>query len=264
VDKKTQRMDKIIEILATKNGASTRELASLLGVSEMTIRRDVIVLSENNIVTNLYGAVIINPSSEKETYQLDSALTSNYSEKEQLGKFAASLISPNDIIIFDTGSTTEAVAKYIPDDMPLTILCYNNNILNHLLTKPNIKLIFSGGFYHPNTQMFESKEGRTLIQSTRATKVFVSAAGVHEAMGVTCANGYEIETKRAILQSGFEKILVVDSSKFSVIQSAYFAELSQFQTIITDDKITQEWISIIENLGVTLHIVKEDSSLVTN
>lgn len=102
--------------------------------------------------------------------------------------------------------------------------------------------------------MFESPEGISLIKKTRATKVFVSAAGVHENLGVTCSNNYEVLTKQAIINSSLEKILLVDSSKFGVVKSAYFADLDDFDTIITDDGISNEWKEIIHTKGIKLII----------
>jgi Transcriptional regulators of sugar metabolism len=254
MSKKSERMNQIIDILKTKNGDSIKDLAIYFNVSEMTIRRDVDFLCQEGIVKNLYGAVILNPKSTK-AYHLTAALTSHFSEKDKIGKFAASLVVAGDTLIIDTGSTTEYIAKHLPLDLPLTVLCYNYNVLSYLLNKPNIKLIFPGGFYHSDTQMFESKEARALIHNTRATKAFISAAGVHESMGVTCVNGYEVDNKQEGMQSSFERILTVDSSKFSVIQSAYFAQLQEFNTIITDSNISEKWMNLIQELGITLHIV---------
>ncbi len=56
--------------------------------------------------------------------------------------------------------------------MPVTALCYSMNILNELITKEDISLIFPGGFYHPNAQMFESQQAIDLINQIRANKVF--------------------------------------------------------------------------------------------
>lgn len=256
--KKNERMNQLVDLLILKNGATVKELASHLQVSEMTIRRDLSVLHEKGIVNNVYGAAILNPDNnitESGKYHINAAVDSHHDEKERIGKFASTLINANDMLIIDTGSTTGAVAKYINPEQPLKVLCYNHNTLNFLVGKPKIKLIFSGGFYHANTQMFEGPQGIALIESVRASKVFISAAGIHETMGITCVNGYEVATKRAIMKSSYERILVADSSKFSVIQTAFFAELEEIHTIITDTGISQQWISLIEEKGIKLHIV---------
>lgn len=255
--KKFERLNSLINILKENNGASVRELSAALNVSDMTIRRDLELLKQKNLVINNYGAFFYNYTNNKEiddAYALNSAAIENPSQKYLIGKCAAGYINDQDILIIDTGTTTEAFAREISNDINATILCYNRNILNLLYDKPNISLILAGGYYHPNTEMFESSEGLSLISHTRANKVFISAAGIHETLGVTCSNSYEIAAKQAIFKSGVEKILLADSSKFSIVKSSYFANLCDFDTIITDSGITDKWIQIIRELGITLHI----------
>lgn len=258
MNKKLQRTNKIINILKEKNGATVKELASILDVSEMTIRRDLEVLKSNNIINNVYGAAIYNPSNSIEKlesfYNIENELIKHENEKIKIGRAAASLINKDDIIIIDTGTTTEKLAEFIDNNKNISVLIYNTNILMALSKKKNIKLIFSGGYFHQNTMMFESPEGISLIEKTRATKVFVSAAGVHENLGVTCSNNYEVLTKQAIIKSSLEKILLIDSQKFGVVKSSYFAEITDFDTIITDNGITEEWQSKIHELGIKLII----------
>lgn len=258
MSKKLQRANKIIDILKERNGATVKELASILNVSEMTIRRDLEVLKNNNIVNNVYGATIYNPSNNIEKlesfYDIENETIKQENQKLKIGKTASELIDDDDIIIIDTGTTTEKLAGCISSKLNISALVYNTNILMELMQKKNINLIFSGGYFHPNTQMFESPEGISLIEKTRATKVFVSAAGVHENLGVTCSNNYEVLTKQAIINSSLEKILLVDSSKFGVVKSSYFADLDSFDIIITDDGISNEWKEIIHNKGIKLII----------
>ena len=253
-----QRTNKIIDILKERNGATVKELASILNVSEMTIRRDLEVLKSNNIINNVYGAAIYNPSNNIEKlgsfYDINNEIIKQENQKILIGKTAASLIEEDDIIIIDTGTTTEKLANSISSDLKISALIFNTNILNELIQKKNINLIFSGGYFHPTTQMFESPEGISLITKTRATKVFVSAAGVHESLGVTCSNNYEVLTKQAIINSSIEKILLVDSSKFGTVKSSYFADLENFDTIITDDGISDEWKEIIHSKNIKLII----------
>lgn len=258
MSKKLQRTNKIIEILKEKNGATVKELASTFSVSEMTIRRDLDILEANNIINTVYGAAIYNPSNNIEkldsSYNIEHEFVKHETEKTLIGKAAASLIKEDDVIIIDTGTTTEKLAEFIDDELKIKALIYNTNILMALQKKKNIQLIFSGGYFHPNTMMFESPEGISLIKKIRAAKVFVSAAGVHENLGVTCSNSYEIPTKQAILKSSVEKILLVDSKKFGIVKSSYFADLTDFNTIITDSSISLEWQNKIKNLGIKLII----------
>jgi len=103
--------------------------------------------------------------------------------------------------------------------------------------------------------MFESTEGLQTIKNFRATKAFISAAGINAQFGVTCSNSYERKTKKVVIRSSMRKILIADSSKFGEIRSDYFAELSDFDEIITDSQIPQEYMDLIKELDITLRIV---------
>jgi DeoR family deoxyribose operon repressor len=257
---KFERMNELVRLLKERQGASAKELSDQFKVSEMTIRRDLELLVKQNVVTNQYGAFFYNiqgkpTDTSEDKYALNNALTSHVTQKNSIGSFAASLVKEDDILIIDTGSTTEFLARFLAENLKATVLCYNRNILNYLIDKANISVIFAGGYYHANTEMFESMEGLSLISHTRANKVFISAAGIHETLGVTCANSYEIATKKAIFKSGVEKILLVDSSKFSVVKSSHFANLEDFDMVITDSGISQHWVDILHSKSVKLHIV---------
>jgi DeoR family deoxyribose operon repressor len=120
----------------------------------------------------------------------------------------------------------------------------------------NWKLVFPGGYFHTNTLMFESPEGIEIIKRIRANKAFISAAGVSEKLGVTCATDYEKETKKAIIDSSDVKILLIDSTKFGKVKISHFADLTDFDIIITDIGIPKKFVEIIKSLGIKLYIIK--------
>jgi DeoR family deoxyribose operon repressor len=253
------RADFILNKLSANGFVSVKELSKKLEVSEMTIRRDLRELSKSNIVTLIPGGAILkkNPPMDKdeEKYLIQAAESLMLEEKIKISRKAASLIEPNDVIVIDTGSTTENLPKFIPENMPLTIICYTLNILFNVYENKNWKLVFPGGYFHNNTLMFESLEGIGIIKRIRANKAFISAAGVSEKLGVTCATDYEKETKKAIIDSSDKKILLVDSTKFGKIKISHFADLTDFDIIITDTGISKEFVNIIKNIGIKLYIV---------
>jgi hypothetical protein len=104
-------------------------------------------------------------------------------------------------VIVDSGSTTESLVNAIPDGLPLTLICFSLNILVAAHRNKECRIVFAGGELHENTLMFESPEGAQLIRRSRANKAFLSASGVNDRLGVTCANSYEVETKKAAIAS---------------------------------------------------------------
>lgn len=254
--KREARMKELLHVIEKRNGVTMKELSVIEGVSELTIRRDIQVLEENRLVKNVRGTIFYNYDEAGDgSYLLSIATNKNRKEKKRIGAYAAKLIQPGEFIIIDNGSTMECLAANIPSDTELTVLCYNMNVLNSLYQKPNINLIFCGGNFHHQTLMFECPESLEIIRRARASKVFVSAVGIHETMGVTCVDEYELPSKREIIKAGVERILLADSSKFGKMGSCFIGELELFQKVVTDTGLSQEWADLIKNKGIELIVV---------
>lgn len=258
--KREKRINRILSILAEKNGASIHMLARILGVSEMTIRRDLGELQSKDYLTVVQGVAIVSRNQDGSSIQKDYTLESErgmmQDRKSRIGLSAASMIEPGDTIIIDTGTTTEWLARSLPP-LPITIVCYNLNILSHVQNHNFINLIFAGGYYHDNTQMFECPESAALISRICANKFFCSAAGISSKGAVTCIDQYEIAAKQAALGSALTRILLLDSSKLGKIRPSLFANISDFDTVVTDSGISQEWADYFRGCGVGLRIAED-------
>lgn len=256
---RNQRIKRIVDFLRLKNVATIKELSIRLDVSEMTIRRDLNYLAEDQVVEIIPGGAIFRTSSDRsggdEKYLITHEGTKRTREKMKIGQRAASLIEPNDTVVLDVGSTTEYLAKFIPEDYPITVLCYALNLLVEIYRKKNCTPIFAGGYFHANTLMFSSPGGLDLIRATRSDKAFISAAGVHDSLGVTCANAYEIEAKKSVMTASKTKILLADSSKFGKTRYAHFADLQDFDIVITDEDVGEEYRRSIQERNIALIVV---------
>jgi DeoR family deoxyribose operon repressor len=112
----------------------------------------------------------------------------------------------------------------------------------------------AGGYYHPTDFIFESAQGVQFLQGIRATKAFISASGVHNKLGLTCAHTYEAAIKQAMIHSSLKKILLVDSTKFGRIKTSLFAQLSDINMVITDTGINKQWKDILSPMGIELKL----------
>lgn len=261
--KKEARMNQIVQLLNEHGGqVLVCDLASALSVSEMTVRRDLDEMQEKHILERKHGYAVLstNISGTKiENIESDYALlnesTKHIEEKRRIGGYASSMIEEDDVIILDNGSTTDQVAHFIDGTKKLTVGCFNLNIANRLFLHNKIDIHLAGGYFHRKDNMFESKEGVEYIKGFRANKVFLSASGVHDKLGMTCASHYEVPVKQAIIATALKKILLVDSSKFGTVKTVFFAPISYVDMIITDTGISEEWKSIITELRIELKLV---------
>ena len=252
------RHEKMLYLLGKSQVMTIRQLAQSLQVSEMTIRRDVALLEDARKVKSFYGGVSLSledSMSVAQPYVIDTELIERTEIKKRIAKKAASLIEANDVILIDAGSTTSFIVDYIPVGSHHTIYCYSLNILNSVCESDSLSVVFFGGCFHKNTRMFESDEGAALIRKTRINKAFMAARGVTDTVGITTAEPYEINMKRAALSVADQKILLVDSSKFGKVWYAKYAALQDIDIIITDSDLKEKYREMILNNGITIYTV---------
>jgi DeoR family deoxyribose operon repressor len=224
----------------------------------MTIRRDIDEILKDPDIQMIRGVFLFTPSQESEensNYSVISASTEHKEAKQRIADEAVKMIEPNDHILLDAGSTTEFLAKSLPGSRTHNVLCFSLNILNIILTKNESFVTIPGGRYHSSSMMFESREGIDLVKNSRVNKAFISASGVNLRLGATCSAEFERDLKKSALESAQTRILLVDSSKFNKIQSLYFADLKNFDIIITDRDIPDEIAREIRGWDIELRIV---------
>lgn len=253
------RLNEILNILRIYNGSTVKDLALMLHVSNMTIRRDISLLEDQGYLRSFHGSVVYNQEQAEKAgfgeYSIPVASTRNIRQKQNIGRRAASMVETGDVLLIDIGSTAEYIARSLPAGMPLTVICYGLNIVREVLRRPGVKLVCTGGQYHDDTQMLESSEGLEIIRRRRATKAFISAAGVDLRLGITTVNQYESRTKRVAMDSSLTRILIVDSSKFGKVFPAYFAALKDFDIVISNTDIDEQYQETCDRLGVELFLV---------
>ena len=257
--KKLTRITHIKRILQERGLIRIKELAEVLDVSEMTVRRDIQQMEQDGGVKNLNG-MLISPSDASfstlsKKYDLHIQTMAHFKEKDALGMAAASRINAGDSVVFDVGSTTERIAEHAPRDVKFEAICLSLNTFRHLADNPLAAKAVMGGYYQQDTEMFTSDEGLRFIRNARPNKAFLSAAGVHETLGISCVNPYEVAVKRAVIQSARHRILVADSSKFGEIRSSYICDLDEIDEIITDDQLPDKWVNLIESRNILLQRV---------
>ncbi len=253
VDKRTEA---IIDILRDKSGASVRELAFALKVTEMTIRRDLKQLKAAGIVKNVSGAFMLETEDEGfySDYIIKTHELKHTNEKVRIGQFAANLIEDNDVVYIDIGTTSVKIIDEMQERDGVTVVVSTINAVNALQRKGYHNYCLTGGFLKEKSEMLVSTKGAEMLKEFGFTKAFISAAGVNAKLGVTCVNNYEVEYKKTAIDRAVKKYLVVDSSKFGVVRMNYFANLSQFDAVITDKNLSEEWAQQIKELGLELYL----------
>ena len=249
-------------MLNQKSELSVKEIAEMLHVSDMTVRRDLNELERQGIIRRTHGgATLLDPSSSvRDPYILGEQTAKNVREKSMIGIKAASLVRPDETILLDSGSTTPFVARHIDKDLPLTVLCYTFTNALEFYPRKNANLILLGGFFHRDSNIFHSVENRALISNIRADKAFISTGGLDPELGLTTYFYYEADIKREMIRSARQIILVTDSTKFGKISVTHFAGLDEVDTVITDEGISDEYREILADRGIELLIANQSDN----
>lgn len=230
--KKSERIRQLDERLRAAGVLHLREAAEHLGVSEMTVRRD---LAASPDLFSYFGGYILPAGGERaSTYRLDTEADAHAEAKELAGRAAARLVEPDDTIFIDCGTTTPRMIDHLPVTGRLTVITYAMNIAARVAGRPNTSLILLGGLFHASSQTFSGEEALRTLERLGISKAFISAGGVHAQHGVTCSNFHEVPIKQAVLARAGVAYLVVDTSKLDKIKPAYFARPEQFARVITD------------------------------
>jgi DeoR family transcriptional regulator, deoxyribose operon repressor len=255
-EKQNNRKKNIISLLQQKEKATISEIAGILNVSNMTVRRDLTEMEKEGFIRRTHGGAILSSGTItiEDPYTINKETTRNIRQKSVIGEKAASLINPNEIIFFDSGSTTYFVAKFVDKKMPFTAVCYTFKNAIEFYKWRDVNLVLMGGFLHRESNIFHSINGISQISNIRVDKAFISAAGVDEDLGLTTYFYFEADIKKAMIAAAKQRILVVDSSKFGKVSITFFASLGDIDMIITDDGISEEYKEIINSKGIELCI----------
>lgn len=258
-----KRLQNIEDLFNQKGELSVKEIAGMLQVSEMTVRRDLDALEKEGVIRRTHGGGVLQDpgASLRDPYILGEQTARNAREKNLIGIRAASLVQAHETIFLDSGSTTPFVAKHLVPSLPLSVVCYTFMNALEIYQRPNANLILLGGVFHRDSNIFYSEENRALVSNTRADRAFISTGGLDPELGLTTYFYYEAEIKREMIRSARQIVLVADSTKFGKISVAHFAGLDEVDTIITDSGIPGEYREILSARGIELLIAEPDRTL---
>lgn len=238
---KELRKSSLLQILDTTEMIRLSELAARLNVSEMTTRRYIAEIGDRVRLVGSYAFLVKdNQDALSKTYRFEKESERNAAAKDAIGMAAAKHIHENDIIFFDCGTTTPYIVKHLDKNIDFTAICCSMNIFSILQEYKTTKLFLTGGSYHAKTDVFSGRNSLELIRSIRITKAFISAAGVHKDLGLTCCNQYETDLKKEVVKYSRKVFLVADKTKFGEVTVAYFGDIEQVDAVFTDHGVSRD------------------------
>jgi DeoR/GlpR family transcriptional regulator of sugar metabolism len=221
-----------IRLLATQQGVlRIPELAETLGVSEMTIRRDLEMLEDSGHLERTFGGAI---ASEQTSFESNYTvrLHTHTPEKQALARYAASLIQEGDTVAIDASTTCLALAKELAKRR-LTIITNGLDAAIELRNSQS-KVILIGGYLRQIAGSFAGPLALKALEGLRVDHAFFSAKGVLPEDGYLDSDLDEVEVKRVMIASAVHSTALMDSSKFGVHALGRIAPLHDIHLLVTD------------------------------
>lgn len=255
---KQNRQSEIIGILDGEGLATVTELSERFGVSEMTIRRDLLDLEVAGLVRRVHGGATRSLGRAFEPpFRVRSASASP--AKQAIAKAASKYISEGDAIGLDVGSTVlEMVPEFVPVDN-LTVVTASLRVANkvselHALER-SIRLIVTGGVVRADELSIIGQRAVEAYREIRLDTAFISVGGLSLEGGATEFNLEDAEVKRAMIASSRDVIVLADSSKFHQTGFAHVMDLERATKVITDSDLDAHTRAELEDAGVALEVV---------
>jgi DeoR/GlpR family transcriptional regulator of sugar metabolism len=245
-----ERLIRIAELIGQKETGvvTVSELCDRLGVSAMTVRRDLSRLEEMAIVKRVHGGALAYQG-VNDWKPFDERHEERSREKQLIGWTAAHFVRDGETILLDAGTTTPYVARHLMDKK-VTVITHALPVAAELSPYVNISTFLLGGILRHNELYTAGASVLREIAHLTVDKSFLSCAGFGIERGIMDPDPQEAELKRAMAAAGREVILVADSSKWGRVQRAEVLPLAGVQKLITDDRIAVADVRAIEALGV--------------
>ena len=253
-----ERRSLIAQMVMENGTVFLTDLVARFKVTETSIRRDLTLLEEAGRLKRIHGGAVqasgnLRTDSFLEKIQLHSAA------KQRIGKAAAEMIKPHDVLLFDSGTTTLQIVKQISPELrqgsSITLVTNSVPISQEILAWPSPNLIVLGGIYLPDFQATAGPQTLHQLNELTADCVFLGTDGLTLNGGVTTANILMAEVDRLMVERSRKAVLVTDSSKFGRIGFVPAAALTKFQMIITDTDAPADLVASITDLGVEVRLV---------
>ncbi|MFJ7071593.1 DeoR/GlpR family DNA-binding transcription regulator [Streptomyces sp. NPDC098781] len=236
-----QRRALILDEVRRRGGVRVNELTRKLGVSDMTVRRDLDALARQGVLEKVHGGAVpvVEASTHEPGFEAKSGL--ELTAKEDIARAAAELVAPGSAIALSGGTTTFALAHQLVDVPDLTVVTNSVRVADvfhaaQRTTGPRqgaATVVLTGGVRTPSDSLVGPVADQA-IAALHFDVLFLGVHGISVEAGLSTPNLAEAETNRRLVQSARRVVVVADHTKWGVVGLSSFAALAQVDTLVTD------------------------------
>lgn len=249
-----ERRDYAQKVLRKQGHVSVSDLSDELGVSEVTIRKDLQYLEKHNLLLRTHGGAIL-PDRFVADRPFEEKAKHNAEAKDRIGKAAADLVQNNDTLFLDAGTTTMQVARNLDRSCHLTVVTNAVNIAMELIGRANTEVIMLGGVLRMTSASVVGPFAEKMIRQHACSKMFLGVDGFDLDHGLTTTDPMEAQVNRLMIDAAEQVIVVADSSKFGRRGLSRICSVDQIDMVITDEDVPDHVRNALDERGIALTTV---------
>jgi DeoR/GlpR family transcriptional regulator of sugar metabolism len=250
-----KRQDTIFSILAERPQVTVKELSVLLGVSEVTIRKDLNVLENEGILKRTHGG-----AAQISSDSIEKRMLFRYNEKLKIAKEAVKLVEHGETLLIEAGSTNAVFAKELASSGKEVHIITNSLYLPRLVKGyGNMHVTVIGGNVQSEAEALVGPLAKLVLQTLYVNKAFIGMDGFSANLGFTCGDFLRAEIGREMSQRAEKVIILAESSKFNNTGVTSVVELSRIHAVISDGDLPEQTRALLQNHHIHTIIIDEES-----
>lgn len=249
----TERHQLILKKLQENGLVNVQELSLQMKVSEVTIRKDLKLLEDKNLLFRTHGGGSkINPYTNDKPVAEKEQL--HASEKRTIAETAATMIGHNDSIIIASGTTMLALARSIHPEKHLTVITSALNVALELSYHKHVEVLQLGGQLRQNSSSVMGPYAEQILKDVSCSMLFLGVDGLDLETGISTTSLMEARLNQKMIDAAQITVVLADSSKIGKRGLGKICTLDQIQHIITDNKVSPGMVKALEEKGITVTI----------
>lgn len=247
-----ERRTWMLSTLRSVGFLSVTDLARQLGVSQMTIRRDLHALENDGHVRLVHGGASLTPGAPPNS---GSPEDDDAEARERVAAHAVGLVGDTDTIAIDAGATGHAVARALPETFSGCVISHSLPVLQYLSTGRLERVVALGGELLAGRHAFVGPSTEAATAQLRVRTFFLTPCGI-DARGLYAASPAEASVQRQLMDIADQVVLVVTREAFRTSAPARIAPLGRLTRLVTDQRPPAELACALRRVGVVPHVVE--------
>ena len=234
------------------------QLSGHLQVTPQTIRRDLNRLYQQELLQRVHGGAVIKARVENLGYGARKTLMA--AEKHDIARRAAALLPDNSSLFINIGTTTERVAEYLVDRKGMLVVTNNINVAGMLWPSDGIEVMIAGGPVRRSDGGIIGSSAEEFVTNFKLDYAIIGCSAIDPDGAIFDYDLREVRVTRSIIRHAHSVILVTDSLKFERRAPIRIGDLSDVETLVTDDGIPDDAARLCRERGVNLEIVSRSTT----